>query len=286
MEERGMVQNNVAGSYDYSKYTGLQLHKADGIMTITIANPGRRNAMTGQQSQELITIWEDVWVDPEVSVIIITGADGDFCSGADMSGLAAGAASRAEGAARPANPVNPTSRSAKKHVYGIMDCEKPVIAKVRGVAYGMGVNIALATDMVFASPTARFCDSHVRGGMVAGDGGVLIWPHLIGMRRAKHYLMTCEPIPGDVAAEIGLITACVPDEELDAYVQAYAEKLRDLPPHAVNYTKASLNVAMKQMTGAAFEMSLGYEIYSMGMNDFREATSAFVQKRKGVYTGT
>jgi enoyl-CoA hydratase len=121
--------------------------------------------------------------------------------------------------------------------------------------------------------------------MVAGDGGVLVWPHLIGMRRAKHYLMTGEPVPGEVAADIGLITACVPDDELDAYVQAYAERLRDLPPHAVNYTKASLNVAMKQMTGAAFEMSLGYELYTMGMNDFREATTAFVEKRKGEFKG-
>lgn len=277
--------SQVSGTYDYSRYAGLKLAKADGILTITISNPGRRNAMTPQQNVELVTIWEDAWQDPEVSVIVLTGEGDDFCSGADVSSLAAGAAAKAQGEARRKNPLNPTTRLAKKHVYGIMDCEKPVIAKVRGVAYGMGVNIALACDMVFATPDARFCDSHVKAGMVAGDGGVLVWPHLIGMRRAKHYLMTGEPVPGDVAAEIGLITACVPDAELDAYVQAYAEKLRDLPPHAVNYTKASLNVAMKQMTGAAFEMSLGYEIYTMGMNDFREATTAFVEKRKGVFKG-
>jgi enoyl-CoA hydratase len=82
-----------------------------------------------------------------------------------------------------------------------------------------------------------------------------------------------------------LINACVADDQLDAHVQAMAERLRDLPPHAVNYTKAALNVAMRQMTGAAFEMSLGYELYSMKMNDFREATQAFVEKRKGVYRG-
>ena len=280
-----MVQNSVAGDYDYSKYTGLTLSKADRIMTITISNPGRRNAMTGQQSTELVGIWEDVWQDPEVSVIVITGDGNDFCSGADVSGMAATAAARAAGEAPPSSPVNSITRLAKKHVYGIMDCEKPVIAKVRGVAYGMGVNIALACDMVFAAPGARFCDSHVKAGMVAGDGGVLIWPHLIGMRRAKEYLMTGEPVPAETAAEIGLINACIPDDKLDAHVQAFAEKLRDLPPHAVNYTKASLNVAMKQMTGAAFEMSLGYEVYSMGMNDFREATTAFVEKRKGVFKG-
>jgi enoyl-CoA hydratase len=149
----------------------------------------------------------------------------------------------------------------------------------------MGVNLALACDMVFAAPGARFCDSHVKAGMVAGDGGVLLWPMLIGMHRAKEYLMTGEPVAAEKAAEIGLINGCIPDDHLDAHVQALAEKLRDLPPHAVNYTKAALNVAMKQMTGGAFEMSLGYELYSMGTSDFKEATTAFVEKRKGSFKG-
>ena len=277
-----MAETNIAGAYDYSRYSGLGLSKADGIMTITLSNPGRKNAVTPIQSEELMRIWDDVWQDPEVRVIIITGDGGDFCSGADVSGLAKRAT---EGAAPAFKPVNTTSRAAKKHVYGILDCEKPIIAKVRGVAYGMGVNIALACDMVFAAPGARFCDSHVKAGMVAGDGGVLIWPLLIGMHRAKEYLMTGEPVFAEKAAEMGLINGCIPDDQLDAHVQAMAEKLRDLPPHAVNYTKMALNVAMKQMTGAAFEMSLGYEIYSMGMNDFKEATTAFVEKRKGAFKG-
>lgn len=278
------MANQVSGSYDYSAYEGLTLSKADGIMTITISNPGKKNAMTPVQGEELTRIWDDVWQDPEVSVIILTGDGNDFCSGADVSGLAKRAT---ETDAAPAKkPVNSTSRSAKKHVYGILDCEKPVIAKVRGVAYGMGVNIAMACDMVYAAPGARFCDSHVKAGMVAGDGGVLLWPLLVGMHRAKGYLMTGEPVLAEKAAEIGLINECVPDDELDAHVQRVAETLRDLPPHAVNYTKMALNAALKQMTGTAFEMSLGYEIYSMTMNDFKEATTSFVEKRKGNFTGT
>jgi enoyl-CoA hydratase len=267
----------------YSHYEGLHLSLSEGIMTITLSNPGRRNAITQIQGDELVTIWEDVWDDPEVRVIILTGDGGDFCSGADMSGLA----KKAQGVASTSavQPVNVTSRKARKHVCGILDCEKPILAKVRGVAYGLGVNLALACDMVFAAPGARFCDSHVKAGLVAGDGGVLLWPLLVGMHRAKEYLMTGEPVPAEKAADIGLINACVADDQLDAHVQAMAERLRDLPPHAVNYTKAALNVAMRQMTGAAFEMSLGYELYSMKMNDFREATQAFVEKRKGVYRG-
>jgi len=266
---------------DYGTYTALKLSLHEGIMTITLCgNPGKRNALTRQMSTELVRIWEDLWLDPQVRVIIITGEGGDFCSGADV-----GQMSQKMNAERPGFPTNPVSRNAKKHVYGILECEKPVLAKVRGVAYGMGVNLALACDMVFAAEGARFCDSHVKAGLVAGDGGVLLWPLLIGMHRAKEYLMTGDPVPADVAADIGLINRCLPDAVLDAHVQAMAEKLRDLPPHAVNYTKASLNLAMKQMTGAAFEASLAYEIYTMGTQDFKEATSAFVEKRKPQFKG-
>jgi len=279
------LSDNADGlSHDYSRYSGLGLSLSDGIMTVTLSNPGRKNAISPRQGDELVTIWEDLWEDPEVRVIILTGEGDDFCSGADVSSLAR----KAEQAGAPearVKPVNQTSRKARKHLYGILDCEKPVIAKVRGVAYGLGVNLALACDMVFAAPGARFCDSHVKAGLVAGDGGVLLWPLLVGMHRAKEYLMTGDPVPAEKAADIGLINGCVPDNQLDAHVQALAEKLRDLPPHAVNYTKAALNVAMRQMTGAAFEMSLGYEIYTMRTNDFREATDAMIGKRKGKFRG-
>jgi enoyl-CoA hydratase len=182
-------------------------------------------------------------------------------------------------------PLNTTTRVAKQHILNILDCEKPTLARVRGVAYGMGVNLALACDMVVASEDARFCDSHVKVGMVAGDGGVM-WPLYCGMHRAKEYLMTGNPVPAKTAADIGLINHCLPDGELDAYVQRLAEQLRDLPPHAVNYTKVSLNVMLKQMIGSAFEASLAYEIYSRTMGDFKEATAAFVGKRKGQFTGS
>jgi enoyl-CoA hydratase len=97
--------------------------------------------------------------------------------------------------------------------------------------------------------------------------------------------MTGEPVSAEIAERIGLINRCVPDAELDAHVQALAEKLRDLPPHAVNYTKVAMNVALKQMAQSGFEASLGYEIYSMRMQDHQEAMSAFAQKRKGRFKG-
>ena len=268
---------------DYSRYKALKLSLNDGVMTLTLSNPGKRNAVTMRMQDELATIWEDLWVDPEVKAIIFTGEGKDFCSGADVSDLA-DAASGGSGETEIAY-VNRCTRYARKHALGPMECEKPVIAKVRGVAYGMGVNMALACDMVFAADDARFCDSHVKVGLVAGDGGMLFWPMAIGIHRAKEYLMTGDPVPAKVASEIGLINRCMPDEELDDYVQKLVEKLIALPPHAVNYTKASINQVLKQVALPAFETSLAYEIYSMKMDDTAEATAAFVEKRKGRFTG-
>lgn len=272
---------------DYSRYEGLKLSLDDGIMTVTLSNPGKKNAVTPTMSRELTSIWEDIWSDPQVKVAILTGEGDAFCSGVDITYQAAQQAAAAEVSPqqRPARALNNTTRSARKHVMSILECEKPVIAKVRGPAYGMGVNMALACDMVFAAPGARFCDSHVKIGLVAGDGGVLLWPLAVGIHRAKEYLMTGEPVPAEVAAEIGLINRCIADDALDAHVQTMAETLRDLPPHAVNYTKASLNIALKQMTQSAFEASLAYEIYTMEMEDHREAGRAFGEKRKGNFKG-
>jgi enoyl-CoA hydratase len=270
-----------AGLIDYSRYEALKLDKDNGIMTITLSNPGKRNAMTPRMGEELAVIWSDLWIDREVKVVILTGEGEDFCSGADVSGLS----ERAK-VPRASNPINTNTYLAKRHVYGIMDLEKPVIAKIRGVAYGAGINMALACDMAFAAEGARLCDSHVKAGMVAGDGGVLLWPLLIGMRKAKEYLMTGELIPAELADELGLINRCVPDAELDQVVAEMAGKLMALPPHAVNYTKMSLNAAMRQMTGAFFNDTATTEIYTMGMDDFKEATSAFVEKRRGEFKGT
>lgn len=265
---------------DYSAYEALKFSLEDRILTITLSNPGRKNAVTPKMSVELAHVWNDVWDDPDVSVIILTGEGDAFCSGADLSLL-----QDSEDDEAAVTPLNITTRIARKHVMGILDCEKPVIAKVRGPAFGLGANLALACDMVFTSPDAVICDSHVRAGLVAGDGGALLWPLAIGFHRAKEYLMTGTPVKAEEAERIGLINRIIADDELDAHVQKLAEKLRDLPPHAVNYTKHSLNVALRQMTQSAFEASLAYEVYSMGTEDHQEAMAAFAEKRKGKYKG-
>jgi len=264
---------------DYADYKALKLSLTDRILTVTLSNPGRRNAINPQMSVELARIWADVWDDRNVSVVILTGEGDSFCSGADLSILAD------SGTETDARPLNITTRIARKHVMGLLDLEKPVIAKLRGPAFGLGATLALACDMVFAAPGAKICDSHVKAGLVAGDGAVLLWPLAIGFHRAKEYLLTGDPIPAEVAEQIGLINRVIPDPNLDLHVQAMAEKLRDLPPLAVNYTKSAMNMALKQMVQASFEASLAYEVYTMATDDHQEAMRAFAERRRGRFTG-
>lgn len=266
-------------SIDYDRYKALKLDLDEkGILTITLSNPGKRNAMNGTMNQELVHIFDDAWADDDVKVIVLTGDGGDFCSGADVSGMASGKK-------REGHPVYRISREGKRHFYSMLDCEKPIISKVRGVAYGAGVNLAMGADMVYAAEGARFCDSHVKVGLVAGDGGGAIWPFLIGFNKAKEFLMTGEPIYAEKAAELGLINHCLPDDELDAAVQAMAEKLIALPPLAVNYTKAAINSMLKSFMGTAFDTGMAYECASQLTQDHKEATQAFMEKREGKFVG-
>ncbi len=268
----------------YGDYQALRLANADGVMTVTISNPGRKNALTPQHLLELTSVWDDLAADPAVQVIILTGDGGDFCAGADISQIGA-ISGRQDTGGDGLAPPRRRGPQGRGHVDCVLDCPKPTLARVRGAAFGLGANLALACDMVFVSETARLADSHVRAGMVAGDGGVLLWPLLVGMHRAKEHLMTGEPVLGPAAAAMGLVNRCVPDDALDAEVDAMAHKLRALPPYAVNHTKLALNLAMRQMAGAAYETSHAWERHSFTTEDFQEATRAFMEKRKGVYTG-
>jgi enoyl-CoA hydratase len=212
---------------------------------------------------------------------MLTG-DGDaFCAGLDLSVLA-GIAERGVDPRR----VKAEAKGIRDRVFDIVDCETPTVAKVRGPAYGMGVNIALACDFVVAAEDARFCDSHVKNGITAGDGGVAFFPLMIGFRRAKEMLMLGDPITGKEAAEYGLINKAVPDAELDEAAETLAVRLAEGPPLALAWTKLSINVLLKQLVLGAFETSIAYDMLSLRTNDVTEGSQAFLEKRKPRFTGT
>lgn len=262
---------------DPARYDKIKITTADGVATLSLDNPARRNALTREMHSELERVWDDIDADDDIRVAILTGEAGTFCAGTDL-----GVQQKSNDTGRTGRP---RTRGARRLFWNMLDCEKPIIAKVRGFAYGLGVNLALACDLVYASETARFCDSHVKMGIAPGDGGAALWPLLIGFHRAKEYILTGEPIEGRRAAELGLINYALPDGELDAAVDAMARKLADGPPLAISYGKLSVNTMLKQLMAGAFETSLAYDQLTLYTEDHREGANAFMEKRKPRFKG-
>ena len=173
----------------------------------------------------------------------------------------------------------------KQMIFGLLDLEKPVIARVNGDCIGLGATLALLCDIVIAVDDARFGDPHVKMGYVAGDGGAIIWPQLIGYARAKEYLLTGDPLDAKEAERIGLINHAVPRDQLDAKVNTLAQKLANGPTKAIKWTKTSINIPLRQMAHSMLDASLAYEAMTNIGADHQEAVTAFQQKRKPKFTG-
>lgn len=263
---------------DPGRYEMIKVSVADGIATLTLSNPARRNAVNRAMHGELERIWDDIDADDDIRVAILTGDGGTFCAGTDLGGQA-----RLNNEGRRGRP---RTRPARRIFWNMLDCEKPLIAKVRGYAYGLGANLALACDLVYAAEDSRFCDSHVKVGIAPGDGGAALWPLLVGFHRAKELILTGEPIDGRRAAEIGLINYALPDAELDAAVDAMARKLACGAPLAISYGKLAVNTMLKQLMAGAFETSLAYDQLTLYTADHREGANAFLEKRKPRFTGS
>jgi enoyl-CoA hydratase len=263
---------------DPQRYEMIKVSKRDGVATLTLNNPGRKNAINRRMHTELEHVWDDIDADDEVRVAVLTGEGGAFCSGIDLTGQQQ---QNEEG-----RSGRPRTRGARRLFWNMLDCEKPIISKVRGVAYGLGVNVALAADIVIAAEGARFCDSHVKVGIAPGDGGAALWPLLIGFHRAKELLMTGDPVEARRAADLGLINYCVPEDELDSFTDAMAAKLAAGPPLAISYGKLAVNVMLKQLMAGAFETSLAYDQLTLFTKDHAEGANAFLQKRAPRFTGS
>lgn len=263
---------------DQTQYQTLRFDRAGRVLTITINLPEKLNVVTHQLHEELAKVFDDATDDQESDVIVLTGAGTVFCAGGDLTWLHDELQS---GIA----PYPPVQRTMKRIVQSLLDCPKPVIARVNGDAMGFGSSIALLCDIVIAVDTARFADPHVKVGLSAGDGGALIWPQLIGYAKAKHYLLTGEALTAVEAERLGLITFAIPASEFDEYVAKYAERLARGAQTAIRYTKITANIALRQLVPAMFEASAALEALSKHTEDYREGITAFVEKRRPNFNG-
>lgn len=261
---------------NFSRYTRIKASRQGRVLTLALSNPKLMNAVDGEMHRELSRIFLDAADDTESDVIVLTGDGPAFSAGGDLNWMKRGFEAGEKG---------PDAAEAKRIVFSLLDLEKPIIAKVRGPAVGLGATIALMCDVIFASDNARFADPHVRAGIVAGDGGAIIWPQLVGYARAKEYLMTGDPVPAQEAERIGLINHVVRDAELDARVDEFAARLAGGAIQAIKYSKVSVNIGLKQLAHSILDTSIGYEMLTFTTEDHKEAVRSFLEKRKPAFTG-
>ena len=215
----------------YARYQRLKFERpAAGVLRIIMSNPGKLNAADVVMHRELAEIWRDVDADPDVRCAILTGEGAAFSAGGDFDMI--------QGIIDSFETRTRMMREARDLVMNLIDCQTPVVSAIRGPAVGAGLVCGLLADISIATPDARIIDGHTRLGVAAGDHAAIIWPLLCGMAKAKYYLLTCDPLSGQEAERIGLISLCVPDEELDAKALAVATKLANGATRAIGLDQA------------------------------------------------
>lgn len=247
-------------------FHGLTLERRGRLLTVTFNRPDVLNAIDRRLHAVLADALHFAAIDPASDVIVLTGAGKAFSAGGDLDHMQ-------EMIADPSLFVA-EARDAKRIIFALLDIEKPVVAKVNGHAVGLGASIALFSDVIFAAETAKFGDPHVSVGLVAGDGGAIIWPQLIGFAKAKEYLLTGDPVRAPEAAAMGLINHAVPADELDAAVASFCDKLLAGRQQAIRWTKAVTNIELRRIATAAMDAGIAYETAAQRMPDHADAVAA------------
>jgi enoyl-CoA hydratase len=271
---------------DYSEYEFLKLEVADRVATITINRPDSLNAVNNVVHHELEQVWVDVRADQDVNAIILTGAGRAFCAGGDVKGMAAGTiggGAPKKGKGRGRGPI--AAANGRRLVENMLDVEQPIIGAINGDAVGLGATLALLCDITVVSEKARFADTHVKVGIVAGDGGAVIWPLLVGPHRAKEFLMRGNFISGAEAGKIGMVNYAVAPEQVMTKARELAQELADGPTWAIRWSKLAVNKWLKQQANLIMDASLAYEMMTFNTKDHQEAVKAFVEKRKPNFVG-
>ena len=256
----------------------IDVTRADGIVTITLDRPEKKNAINGVMWDELLATFHEIDGSDTDRVVVITGAGGAFCSGADLSG------GGADTGARPRHQLR-NMRHVGDVALALHRLTQPTIAKVGGVAAGAGCNLALGCDLIVASDTARFSEIFAKRGLSLDFGGSWLLPRLVGLHKAKELAFFADILSAKEAEAIGIVNRVVPAADLDAFVADWAARLAAGPPIALAQTKRMLNSSLQ----VTFEEALDDEGAAQTVNfttaDTAEAMAAFVGKRDPRFTG-
>jgi len=246
----------------------------NGVVTITMNRPEKKNAANGTMWDELRVTWDEIGLDPDVRCVVMTGAGDGFCSGADLGG----GGGKEMHQLQSMNMIHRTIAA----LYSIM---VPVIAKVNGVAAGAGMNMALACDLIVASDQARFSEIFARRGLSVDFGGTWILPRMIGLHKAKELALFAEVISAEEAERFGIVNRVVAHDELDAFVGDWSDRLAAGPPLAMAMTKRLLTLNASADFATALEAEGMAQTVNFATSDTREAIDAFLNKRAPEFKG-
>jgi enoyl-CoA hydratase/carnithine racemase len=257
-----------------SHFETLLVARDEGIVTLTLNRPEKKNAANDQMWTELKVVFDEVATNATDRVLVVTGAGGAFCSGADLSSASA----LAENGMARMRRIGSTALALHR-------LAKPTIAKVGGVAAGAGCNLALGCDLIVASDDARFSEIFAKRGLSLDFGGSWLLPRLVGMHKAKELAFFADVISAADAEKLGIVNRVVPAAELDAVVDEWARRLASGPPIALSMTKTMLNNALMVSMDQALEDEARSQNVNFGTKDFQEAIAAFMQKRDPNFEG-
>ncbi len=246
----------------------------DGVVTVTLNRPRRKNAIDLTMWGELMDTFREVAQSRTDRVMVLTGAGGAFCAGADLS----------------PDDVKDWHQLDRMHYYGwvglaLHEIPKPVIAKIGGDAVGAGLNLALGCDLIVAGESARFSEIFARRGLSVDLGGSWLLPRLVGIHKAKELALLAEILSAEEALRLGIVNRVVPDEELDDFVGEWAGRLAAGPPIALQMTKRMITSAFSSSFSEALHWEAMAQTVTTGTEDTREAIQAFFEKRDPVFRG-
>jgi enoyl-CoA hydratase len=247
----------------------------DRILWVTLDRPERRNAISPEMHAEIAPLFARIDADLDVDVVVLTGAgDKAFCVGADIGGMQSNLDAGGYGDGHDGLMIGSAAI-----VRGQLAVHQPMIAAINGDAMGLGATLALFCDIVLMAEHARIGDPHVKAGIVAGDGGAILWPLLLGLHRGKEYLMTGDILTAAQAERFGMVNYVYPGERLRAEAQKLAERLAAGPRLPIQFNKRLANADLVDRVNRVLDSALAMEAITFESSDHKEAVKAFLEKR-------
>ena len=244
-----------------------------GVLTATLNRPDRGNGLNKQMHLDLRDLYQRIAGDAEVRAAVLTGAGRSFCVGADFAVMEENLETGyPEGRPDLLDDGIDIAR-------GALRVRQPMVAAVNGHAIGLGATLALFCDIVYLSEDARIGDPHVNAGLVAGDGGAVLWPLLVGLNRAKELLMTGDLLDAAQAERYGLVNHVAPADDVLASALAAARRLAGGPRHAIEFNKRLCNKELEDRVSRLYDLAFALEAITFDTDDHREAVDAFLNKR-------